>query len=118
MDDDNSYYGFGVDAGSACFADQGAVDTLMPDGNWYEDLFDSGSADSWFERMDDANHIREGLADIPLPLAKQGENIVIIHSGWGDGHYPIVGGYDALGRLVRVHIDFLVVFQDNEPPAS
>jgi hypothetical protein len=114
MDDDGTYYGFPVDAGTACFVDQGAVEALMPDGNWYEDLFDNGTSNSWFARMDDPRHIREGIANIPLPLATQGENIVIIHSGWGDGHYPVVGGYDTSGRLVRVHIDFLVVFEHEE----
>jgi hypothetical protein len=111
MDDDGLYNGFPVDAGTACFVDQGAVDTLMPDGDW-QDVFDNGKPDSWFERMDDPSHIRAGLANIVLPLARGGENIVIIHSGWGDGHYPVVGGYDASDRLVRVHIDFLVVFRD------
>jgi Protein of unknown function (DUF4241) len=43
MDDDGTYYGFPVDAGTACFVDQGAIDALMPDGNWYEDLFDNGT---------------------------------------------------------------------------
>jgi hypothetical protein len=112
MDDDGTYYGFPVDAGTACFVDQGAVDTLMPDGDWYEAIFDNGTPNSWFEQMDDPNHIRAGIANIALPNSRQGENIVIVHSGWGDGHYPVVGGYDASGRLVRVHIDFFVVFRD------
>lgn len=112
MDDDGTYYGFPVDAGTACFVDQGAVDMLMPEGDWYEDMFDNGTPNSWFARMDDPNHIRAGIANISLPQSRQGENIVIVHSGWGDGHYPIVGGYDASDRLVRVHIDFLVVFRD------
>src|SRR5215510_10711393 len=33
MDDDGTYYGFPVDAGTACFVDQGAVEALMPDGD-------------------------------------------------------------------------------------
>ena len=28
---------------------------------------------------------------------------------WGDGAYPVVGGYDADDRLVAVHIDFLII---------
>jgi hypothetical protein len=62
--------------------------------------------------MDDPSHIREGIANIPLPHATQDESIVVIHSGWGDGHYPVIGGYDTSDRLVRVHIDFLVVFEE------
>ena len=117
MTGDGDYCGFPADAGTACFADEGALASGMPDEHdWLESVFDSGSPGSWFERMDDPDHIRAGLANIPLPLAKTAENIVIIHSGWGDGVYPIVGGYDASGRLIRVHIDFLVVPLDAGRP--
>ncbi len=112
---DGSYHGFPVDAGTACFVDNQAVRRCMPDSSdWYNDVFDNESAGSWFNRMDDPDHIRDGIANIELPLASEGENIVIVHSGWGDGNYPVVGGYDSVGNLVRVHIDFLVVFNDTE----
>jgi hypothetical protein len=114
MTDEGDYWGFPVDAGTACFADDGAVATAMPDGNWYEGLFENASPDCWFARMDDPGHIRAGIANIPLPSGASGENIVIFHSGWGDGFYPVVGGYDASDRLIRVHIDFMVVFPEEE----
>lgn len=120
MTPDGTYYGFPVDAGTACFVDAEAVAAAMPppESDWLDELFDNGSPDCWFKRMDDPDHIRRGIANIKLPLARNEENIVIIHSGWGDGRYPVVGGYDEAGRLVRVHIDFLVVFQDTlEAPA-
>ena len=110
MTDQGKYQGFPVDAGTACFVDEGAIAAAMPDGNWHEDLFENASPDCWFARMDDPGHIREGIANISLPLGKNGENIVIFHSGWGDGFYPVIGGYDASDRLIRVHIDFMVVF--------
>lgn len=111
IDEDGEYHGFPVDAGTACFVDGGALAACMPEQEtWYEDLFENATPESWFQRMDDPAHIRDGIANFPLPLAKNGENIVIIHSGWGDGFYPVVGGYDAAGRLIRVHLDFLVVF--------
>jgi len=34
---------------------------------------------------------------------------VLAHSGWGDGGYPVISGYDAAGVLVAVHIDLYVV---------
>jgi hypothetical protein len=107
---DDTFIGFGVDAGTACFVDDEAVARFMP-GNvdWYESFFDNGRGDSWFAQMDDPNHIRFGLANITLPLAQNGENILIIHSGWGDGWYPVVGSFDANEQLVAVHIDFFVV---------
>jgi hypothetical protein len=103
-----------VDAGTACFVDEGALGRGMPDErDWLAQIFDNDTPDCWFAHMDDPAHIRPGLANIPLPLTAKDSsagNIVIVHSGWGDGVYPVVGGYDATGVLVRVHIDFLVVF--------
>jgi Protein of unknown function (DUF4241) len=64
--------------------------------------------------MDDPAHIRAGIANLPLPLARDGENLVLFHSGWGDGVYPVVGGYDAAGKLVAVHVDLLVIEEDAE----
>jgi Protein of unknown function (DUF4241) len=113
MTDDGAYSGFPVDAGTACFVDDGAISTSMPQDDWLDGVFDNGTANSWFARMDDPNHIRAGIANIPLPNAKAGENIVIFHSGWGDGHFPVIGGYDVSNRLVRAHIDFFVVFHDH-----
>jgi hypothetical protein len=107
---DGEFAGFGVDSGTACFVDDRSVATCMPPAEtWYEALFDNGRDDSWFSLMDDPEHIRAGLANIVLPLANDGENIVIVHSGWGDGAYPVVGSYDATGHLLAVHIDFGVI---------
>lgn len=104
------FFCFPVDSGTACFVDEGALAYGMPDGaQWYEDIFDSGQPDDWFHRMDDPNHIRAGLANIPLPLAQDGANLILIHSGWGDGIFPVVGGYNEDGELTAIHIDFNVV---------
>lgn len=107
------YYGVAVDAGTICFVDDDAVQRCMPtdEGSWLETVFDNSSPDCWFKRMDSSEHIGPGLANIVLPNAISGENVVICQSGWGDGFYPVVGGYDADGRLVAVHID-LLIFDD------
>lgn len=42
------------------------------------------------------------------PGAGDGENVVLSHSGWGDGFYPVVTTHDAEGRLLGVHLDLLV----------
>jgi hypothetical protein len=107
---DDEFIGFPVDAGTACFVDDRAVATGMPSPEtWLKHVFDNDRDDCWFKRMDEPTHVRAGLANIVLPLARNGENIVIIHSGWGDGLYPVVGSFDALHRLIAVHIDFGVV---------
>lgn len=103
------FFGFPVDAGTACFVDGGALGYGMPaDGDWYETIFDNGTATSWFAVMNDPSHIRHGIANIPLPLARDRANIVVFHSGWGDGHYPTIDGFDSAGALVAVHLDFFV----------
>ena len=107
---DEEFIGFAVDAGTACFVDQSVVDPCMPDpATWYESIFENGNPNCWFQRMDDPTHIRQGIANITLPLATNGENLILFHSGWGDGHFPVIGAYDASNRLVAVHIDFLVI---------
>jgi hypothetical protein len=104
------FVGFGVDAGTACFVDDSVVGSCMPDPEtWYEGLFENSKPDCWFQRMDDPDHIRAGIANIVLPLAKNGENLILFHSGWGDGVYPVVGSFDSKGKLLAVHIDFLVL---------
>jgi hypothetical protein len=106
----NEYVGFGVDAGTACFVDETVVANCMPDVSvWHEELFENEREDSWFKRMDDSAHIREGLANIILPRATRDENLVLFHSGWGDGNYPVIGSFDSAGRLIAAHIDFFVV---------
>jgi hypothetical protein len=112
MSKEGEYQGFFVDAGTACFVDNIAVQQCMPKGDWCEELFETDAPNSWFDAMDDPDQIRNGIANIVLPHAQNGENIILIHSGWGDGVYPVVGGYDEAGNLIRVHIDFMVVFDD------
>jgi hypothetical protein len=43
-----------------------------------------------------------------MPLASNGENVVLSHSGWGDGFYPVLASYAADGTLLGIHIDLLV----------
>jgi hypothetical protein len=106
----DNFIGFTVDAGTACFVDNWSVENCMPDSDtWHEALFENDRQDCWFSRMDDPNHIRVGIANIVFPLARNGENVVIIHSGWGDGVFPIVGSFDADDNLIAVHIDFGVI---------
>ena len=104
------YYGFGVDAGTACFVDSESLIEGMPDDNaWYDELFENEKNDCWFNLMDNPDLIRDGIANITLPLTKHENNLVLFHSGWGDGFYPVIGGYDDSGNLVAIHIDFFVV---------
>lgn len=111
---DGEYYGVGVDAGTVAFTDATAARTLMPAGDdWYDELYDTGDETGWFARMDDPEHLRDGAANIVLPLATAGENIVLAHSGWGDGFYPVLTTHDASGALLGLHIDLQVAVEDD-----
>jgi hypothetical protein len=99
----------GVDAGTVGFVDRAALATGMPEGDWYSDVFDTGRPDSWFALMDSPEHLVAGAANIVLPRATQGENVVLAHSGWGDGGYPLMATVDADDRILEVHIDLRVI---------
>ncbi|MDR7385269.1 DUF4241 domain-containing protein [Promicromonospora iranensis] len=111
---DGKFYGVGVAAGTVAFADPEAVAAYMPpqEDEWYDGVFDNDSGSSWFARQDDPAHYRNGCANVTLPLATDGENVVLSHSGWGDGFYPVVTTHDADGALLGVHIDLLVAGPD------
>jgi hypothetical protein len=96
-----------VDAGTVAFVDADAVAAGMPpdSSDWYDAVFDSGGPSSWFALQDSPDHLIEGSANITLPAAPHGENIVLAHSGWGDGVYQLVGTEDAEGHLASVAID-------------
>ena len=101
---------FPVDSGTACFVDDEALSYGMPpEEDWYLELFETGRPGAWFASKEDPRHIREGIANLPLPLGRDGSNLVLFPSGWGDGVYPVIGGYDAEGGLVAVHVDFSVI---------
>ena len=98
-----------VDAGAVAFVDHDAVATAMPpQDDWY-DVFDSGEPDSWFSLMDSPDHYRRGAANIVMPRAGAGENVVLSYSGWGDGVYPVMLTRDADGAPLGLHIDLGVV---------
>lgn len=111
----DSYWAVAVDAGTVAFADHEAVGVCMPSteggDTWYENVFETGRDDSWFALMDSEEHGEPGMANIVMPLASRGENIVLTHSGWGDGFYPVIVTLDSEGNILGVHIDLLVVGQ-------
>jgi hypothetical protein len=91
--------GIGVDAGAVCFVDAEAAQECLDD------------LDDWdgVEKLYDPNHLGPGRANLLLPGLDDGSNIVFCRSGWGDGFYSVVLGYDVENRLIRVHIDLGVV---------
>jgi Protein of unknown function (DUF4241) len=109
--DEGEFLGFAVDAATACFVDDGAITSGMPadESKWHDEIFENSSPESWISRMDDPTHIRPGLANVPLPFATDGSNAILMHSGRGDGIFPVIGGYDKEENLVRIHVDFNLI---------
>lgn len=109
--DDGAYWGVAVDAGTVAFVDADAVERCMPGAgsDWYSDVFDTGGDDGWFAQMDSDSPYPAGSANIVLPLASDGENVVLSHSGWGDGFFPLLRTVAADGTVTGIHIDLLVV---------
>ncbi|MFC7850675.1 DUF4241 domain-containing protein, partial [Arthrobacter sp. NPDC057388] len=94
-----AFYAVPVSAGTVAFVDAEAVARCMPqDSNWYEDVFESGDPNCWFDLMDDDQPYPPGTANIVMPLAVGGENVILSHSGWGDGLYPILQPETPTGR--------------------
>lgn len=117
---EGEFFGVGVDAGTVAFVDADSVARCMPaDGtNWYEDVYDSDEPDSWFSLMDAEAPLPAGLANIVMPRATAGENVVLAHSGWGDGFYPLLQTRAADGHVTGIHVDLRVVGKFDEETAG
>lgn len=116
-DVEDGWWCVGVDAGTVAFVDAEAVKTCMPPKDWRvwnDELFDHDGEDSWFNLMDSHDHHRAGLANIVLPKAEHGENLVLAHSGWGDGAYPVALTRDAEGNPVGLHIDLQILIEEED----
>jgi hypothetical protein len=113
------FFGVVVDAGTVAFVDADSVGRCMPEdpGSWYDDVFDTDDdLHSWFAVMDADNPLPAGMANLVMPRAKAGENVVLAHSGWGDGFYPVLQTKDVEGKVTAIHVDLGVVGKFEEEP--
>ena len=102
--DDESFFGYGVDAGVGTLADRAALDALA----------------EWdFERIEETYiPAQYPLAPVPGGILSAvtddatGANVTVINSGWGDGAYPTFIGYTASGEVGAFVTDFMVVPAD------
>lgn len=93
-------YGYGVDAGTGCFASTSAAPTMirvLADdegmlGDPLSQVFESGTS---------------GGAGVRAPEAGA-EPVAVFESGWGDGFYPTWLGSDAAGEIILVLTDFML----------
>ena len=113
-EDASRFFGVPFDAGTVGFADAKAARRAAKDD---PDQLDE-LTDKWIGLLETPDHLGEGATNVPLPLAHGAENLIITRSGWGDGLYPVLGTYDATGRLMGVHIDLLVDEPEGDEPGA
>lgn len=91
------FFGYGVDAGTGCFADASvAAELERPEiQDWLATELDRTYEPTWSHatfRRDDAS-------------------VVAFSSGWGDGSYASFWGHDAAGNIVALATDFAVLVE-------
>ena len=104
------YFGYGVDSGTGCFMDPAAGKLFRSraeaDGEYVNGLVDE---------MDKTyRHTRSWLSF--RPSAANDLNVVCFSSGFGDGAYASVFGFDAEGRVSQLVTDFGVLFGEEAAP--
>lgn len=114
LNDDESFFGFGVDAGMGCFADVNAQQAFKA--YWQTRLEEDDSIDPYNDLFDDEldksyqnqpQYQRSGGDWCNFTIPNTDENIIIFASGWGDGFYPCYFGYDASGEICALYILFI-----------
>lgn len=98
---ENEIFGYPVDAGTGSFFDPAAAveaKALMDrNPNAWED----------WQTRGEANGARiENFGTFLLNEPFGNSNVVMFHSGWGDGFYPSYFGYDAAGQVTVLVTDF------------
>lgn len=113
---ENSFFGFYVDAGLATIVDVETRDRYCdfeeewyksnPGGNIYDDFF-AGEFKKSYET--NPKFQREGGDWINFLIPNTNLRIPMIQSGFGDGEYPVYFGYDIDGKLCEVVIEYIYV---------
>ncbi|MGE0546086.1 MAG: DUF4241 domain-containing protein [Kofleriaceae bacterium] len=96
-------HGYGVDAGVGCFMDALVRDQLL---NAAREVTTEDD-DALLRAVLDELGERSWLSYRPDP--QRDDNVVIVHSGWGDGIYFSTWGLDAEGIPVCLVTDFQVI---------
>ncbi len=98
---DNEIFGYPVDAGTGSFFDPAAAleakALLERNPNAWEDWQTRGEANA-----DAIENFGTFLLNEPFG----NWNVVMFHSGWGDGFYPSYFGFDAAGQVTALITDF------------
>ena len=112
--DDDSIFGFNVDAGLATIVDVATRNAYCdfkdkwyaenPNKNIYDDFFTEVFANNAEENP---NYQREGGDWINFKIPNSELSIPMIQSGFGDGRYPVYFGYDENGKLCDLVVEYI-----------
>lgn len=114
--EDDSIFGFNVDAGLATIVDTNTRDAYCdfeerwykenPEKNIYDDFFAEEFKKSYLEKPD---FQRDGGDWINFNIPNTEYSIPMIQSGFGDGQYPVYFGYDEDGNLCDLVVEYITV---------
>ncbi len=117
--EDGDFFGFCVDAGLACIADERAQQEFVKywakrlaedaDIDPYNDLFCDVLEES-YER--NPRYQQEGGSWALWQIPGTDCGIPVFYAGWGDGVYPVYFGYDASGYVCGVYIFFFDIEEE------
>lgn len=96
----NEMTGYGVDSGTGVFMDSSGANELSAFLTESEDNFEQISA-AFYKNYKDTW--------CALIWEKNGANVALFSSGWGDGFYASYIGYDQEGNICRLVTDFSVI---------
>ena len=116
LKDDGEFFGFPIASGLGCFMDLQTrqffnefVDSFMrenPDCNIYDDFF----AYEFKKNAIDQNDPKDAGDWINFYLPNEPElNVIMFHSGFGDGVYPSYWGTNDSGEICNLVVDFGVI---------
>ncbi len=97
------FFGYPVDAGTGCFMDRMAAETL-------DRMMTEDSEYFWtiIHEMEETEVNTWSWADMPFGKG----NMIVFSSGFGDGVYATYVGFDEGGKVIAVVADFAVVQLD------
>ncbi len=116
LTEDDDFIGFPVDAGLGCFCDAETqqlynefyTDFMQrnPEANIYDDFFAAEFKKNAIDQ-NDPQDIGDWL-NFYLPN-RPDLNVIMFHSGYGDGVYPCYWGLNAEGKICSLIVDFQVL---------
>lgn len=117
--EDGDFFGFCVDAGMACIADEKAQREFVK--YWNKRLEKEQDIDPYNDLFCDV--LEESCAGNPRYQSEGGSwalwqipgtdcGIPVFYAGWGDGVYPVYFGYDAGGRVCGIYVLFFDIEEE------